>query len=287
MEQKFRNIYEELFNSMKLIESKNTKKEGFVAFTAMQGHKYRNCADIQGKEFRLMLVGRAVNDWDEYRPSIDMSSDEFVESSICNLMNLSHSIVHGKDRFEWIDTEGDSANNCVREGIDRDAEAIRNKPYSLRKSPLWAYTKQIWENIYGEEQKWEKRWFENIVWSNLYKIAPRGGGNPNGKEVEYQQNVSVKLLKQEIEFFNPTHILFLTGFDWFKPFENLFNNVKPLGRNCVSGENKNDIYIEGIATYRTKNNTNISVVIACRPEMREKKGFTDKISKTLKEMIAE
>ena len=46
---------------------------------------------------------------------------------------------------------------------------------------------------------------------NLYKIAPRKGGNPSEAWQKMQREACVELLRAEIEFFNPTHILFVTG----------------------------------------------------------------------------
>ncbi len=68
----------------------------------MEGCEYKSSKDIGGKDFRLMLVDRAVNGWDEYRGTGTNAKERFATSSIQNLLNNPAALTHGKDRFEWI-----------------------------------------------------------------------------------------------------------------------------------------------------------------------------------------
>ena len=281
-----KSTYGKLFNLMRGL-NKGTDDpitafyKEYVTFTAMQGHRYNQSEDIFGNPFRLMMVGRAVNGWDEYRPVGEFSEEEFIQASIENLNNDKKALSYGKDRFEWIWAEGNTAKNCLREGIDRSPSDIGK--YLLTRSPLWSYTKDIWSNLYGKQQRWEERWFENIVWSNLYKIAPHESGNPSGKLMKYQKDVCLELLKREVEYFKPTHILFITGKDWFSPFTNIFDEVRFRKANCASGVNKNNIYVEGTGCYRFAEGDNAKIIIACRPEMRNKEDYTKQVSEFLVE----
>ena len=53
-----------------------------------------------------------------------------------------------------------------------------------------------------------------MVWSNLYKIAPSGGGNPDGKLQNIQFPFCRDILVQEIAAFRPRRVVFATGIDW-------------------------------------------------------------------------
>lgn len=176
----------------------------------MEGCKYKSSKDIAGKDFCLMLVGRAVNGRDEYRGTGTNAKERFITSSIQNLLNDPAALTHGKDRFEWIavDAEHNIARNCVRGGIDKEPSEVGD--YRLSR-PFWGYSKEIWDTLYGAATSWQERWYQKIVWTNLYKIAPRKGGNPSEAWRKMQREACAQLLRAEIVFFNPTHILFVTG----------------------------------------------------------------------------
>lgn len=286
MEKKLKEAFGELYQSIPVEMDecgtfKPVAEQKYVTFTAMHGYRYFDAKDSGGNPFRFMLVGRAVNGWDEYRVPGAFTKEEFIETSMKNFQNAPETVVRGvdyKDRFEWIDTDGDSAKNALRVGIDSNPDAIKDKPYLLTRSPLWSYSKGIWTNLYGENQPWEKRWFENIVWSNLYKIAPHDGGNPTEKLMKAQKSACAKLLSAEIEYFNPTHILFITGKDWFMPFADLFSNLKLREASRPIGENKNHIYVEGTADYLLAGGNVCKSIIACRPELRPKEEYVSQVS---------
>ena len=97
-----------------------------------------------------------------------------------------------------------------------------------------------------------------------------------------QREVCVELLHAEIEFFNPTHILFMTGTDWFQPFRGMFQEVTELGVNHPSKKDANTVYAELLAAYKAQNGIRSKVIVACRPEMREKHAYVAQVSKFLR-----
>ena len=264
----FEELYSELYESWENIRNSNNRRkvyEGnnveYTRFTAMQGYKYN-----EEKEVRFLLVGRAVNGWGEYFGKDD-SKESFVKSSIANLINDKKSFSKNnsgvKDRFEWIVTEkGEAPHNTFRDGIDKEDERNERGSYKLTNSPFWNYTKEIFDKLHkSENSPWDDRWFEKIAWTNLYKVAPTGknrkngesvtwGANPNTTECKKQIEVCKKLLKAEIDYFDPTHILMVVGEDWFSDFEEIFYNVNDIGRNVNSGEQRpKEGYINQISDY--------------------------------------
>lgn len=165
----------------------STYSQDAVSLTAMEGCEYKSFKDIGGKDFRLMLVDRAVNGWDEYRGTGTNAKERFATSSIQNLLNNPAALTHGKDRFEWIavDAEHNIARNCVRGGIDKEPCAVGD--YCLSR-PFWGYSKEIWDALYGAATSWQERWYQKIVWINLCKmrrtraeIRVKRGGRCSGK----------------------------------------------------------------------------------------------------------
>lgn len=273
--EKLKSLYAELFDIKK--RASVLEKEECVSFTAMQGFRYATAKDIMGKDFRMMLVGRAVNGWEEYTGK-DSTKEAFVNASLANLENSPLVLKHGKDRFEWIATDERGVTNL---GVNDNFDKNTGKPYNLKRCRFFSDTKEIWEKLSGkcdESPNWNERWFENIIWTNLFKISPRLGGNPSAKLQKLQECICIKLLKEEIEFFRPTHILFLTGYDWFEPFLKIFSNMTFIGRNELSGKNKNNIYVEATAEYTTKKDVDCKIVVACRPELRAKDKYIEQVS---------
>lgn len=125
-----------------------------------------------------------------------------------------------------------------------------------------------------EEVHEEEIWQKNIAWSNLYKVSPKDCDNPSWEDRRLQQEVCKEIMKKELSIYQPTHILIISGYAWFEPFAELFSDVVDTGkRNVSKGKNKNTVYVEGTAKYG-----NARVVIACRPEWRDKEGYVAAVS---------
>ena len=299
----FEELYGKLYEAMKEIKNnkgkRRTNKENikYTRFTAMEGSGYRGAKNKKGKDFRFMLVGRAVNDWGEYPGGkSDLHKEEFIESSLMNIMNDPKTTgktrdyrKDGKtelpDRFEWIDTPGNEPpKNVYRKDLDEKEKDAGN--YHVAKSAFWNYSKSVWDSLNNrKESTWNERWFEKIVWTNLYKIAPtivsekgdeekKDGANPNVTESKTQQMACLELLKKEIEYFEPTHILFVTGVEgWYDNFNDAENGLENHFNAANIIETKGE-YVERTAEYIIKGNI-CKVAVICRPEGREKEAFVN------------
>lgn len=241
---KMNELYQKLFSDCSNIEAFPESSH----FVSMRGQNY-------GKEpKRFMLIGRAVNGWGSLPTE---SAQAFGLEAQRQFDNL--------ERWNWITEE-----HGVLYSIYKENGIV--KKYCIDQKPFWSYTKPIWAKIQGatEEQTF---WMKNIVWSNLYKASPLTTGNPNPELIKAQQASCKEILRRELEFLKPTHILVISGFDWFQPFAELFHDVTDTGeRNVLRGDNKNAIYVEGTASFQ-----NAKVVITCRPEWRDKNGFVDAV----------
>ena len=240
-----------------LYDEKNKRLE--VAFKAL----YEDCLNeihdnetgcfigINGtqlnKPVRFLLVGRATNGWEGLKTN---SEKTFIEKAVEDFCKPERWLC-------WIKEKNGKLYN-------------QDENYCLSRSPFWTYSKDIYSEISGSNTS--GRWMEQIAWTNLFSLAPIDGGNPSKKLMEKQLNACKKILKNEIDIIMPTHILMMVGLDWIKEFKELFTDIHVFGRNINRGRNKNDIFVEATAKYR-----GIPVVIACRPERRNKELYVKSV----------
>ncbi len=214
--------------------------------------KLSNFFPVCGAEYgrsgavRLMVVGRAVNGWDEFK-----AGDE------ASFMGSAERGMDGKG-FSWLGHENKSGvydNELASESyLNARGEETH---YDLRTSPFWRTVKEITRRLYGwEENGIPARWYEHIIWSNLYAIAPKDGGNPDDAMQRIQRDTCRELLLEQIKEFAPTHILFITGQDWF----NAFWENRPL---CEMTEQRYGKYPVSSGLYH-----DCKVVVTMRPEFR-------------------
>lgn len=239
-------LYEKLYDDCSSFE--NFKNDAH--FVSMQGPFY------QENSKRFLLIGRSTNGWGSLTTT---SREAFGHKAQEQFEDLT--------RWNWIENH----DGTLYSTHDKE-EKNYSKRYCLDKKAYWSYTKSIWDQLPGEAHPCDV-WMENIAWSNLYKVSPFKGNNPDDKLKELQLDACKSILKKELEIYKPTHILIFTGYDWFDPFADLFENVKSTGeRNISRGKNKNTVYVEGTATYG-----DAKVVITCRPEWRDKDSFVSAV----------
>lgn len=180
---------------------------------------------------------------------------------------------HGKNDTDihiWIDVVDGVLYSTNNDGKHKE----KKDRYCVSTSPFWYYAKTIWEQLPGTSEE-SQRWMENIAWSNLFKVAPQIKGNPPREYIDAQKEVCNEILYYEMEILKPTHILFMTGYDWFKDFAGCFEDIKHLGYN-KTGKNKNDVYVEATAKFH-----GVNVVVTCRPEYRKKDSYVQSATNML------
>ena len=142
--------------------------------------------DYNGK---IMVVGRAVNGWNHY---LNPSSEASIRKCISSVQNALET-----ENLNWVKAHWGS----------------RDK-YNTRKSAFWRLAKSISATANPDSAFHT----DSIAWTNLYKAAKEEGGNPSGRLMNTQFQFCKRILDAEIDYFKPTHIIFLTGLAWARPF---------------------------------------------------------------------
>ena len=213
---------------------------GLSHFTAMAGTLYRS------QETRLMVIGRATNGWKQLDTSSAAAFSREAEAAF------------GSPGFSWVSGDGG------------DLRSARDVLYRLSRSPFWRVSRRLLAAL-GEDAS--GRWVERIAWSNLYKIAPLGGGNPSNALCRAQIGPCRAILAEEIRRFEPTHIFMPVGWNWFESdgrydFSRLFGGVRRSGGR----------YAEGSAYFALPDGRAVQAVIACRPERRPEEEYVREIA---------
>lgn len=183
----------DLLNNLEKSNYRN-RSQNLCCFSAKKGDFYNN---------NLMVVGRAVNGWDN-----DFQLDNIQIEPLLEKLFPKHSVE--RCPLEWIESSWGNA-----EG------------YNTKKSAFWRVIRNLAQTI--NEFSSNDGWVSTLVWSNLYKISPSSGGNPTDSLCGYQFDACNELLKTEIEEYQPKCIVFLTGENWFDGFlsENISLTPKP------------------------------------------------------------
>ena len=244
---------------LKPYESEEVTFAKLAHFVPMKGTRY------DSSKIRFMLIGRAVNGWYDTNVNTQTEYGDYIEQLL----------ISDNGKFGWVTDV---------KGVLYNRNDLGCKGDYCLSSPFWDYSKSIFKHIINKEkpEKYEEilsytRWIDYIVWTNLYKIAPTYRGNPDEEMKKLQQKECINILKNEIEKYNPTHIIAFTGWeDWFCNFDTLMTEYKYIGTNVMKGKNKNSIYLEALGMIE-----NTKVLVTCRPENRNKTQFLNDVYRVL------
>lgn len=242
MNSQMQEIYGSIYDAVK------NKGYGVVSrFVPVVGAKYWESPE-------LMIVGRATNGWSLF--NVQNCSKE----TFCSLTKTD---AKGKDIIydftSWLHDDG-----------------VEKKPYedecyyNTNKSAFFRTARNFLREV--EYPKLTEPWFKYCVWTNLFPISPETG-NPNNQLIETELKDSIALLKEEIQYFAPKRILFVTGSWWFSRFSELFgfDVAEDKKGEYVQAENK--YYgIPWVMTVRPEGKKDVEMLNAIKAAFERLKG---------------
>ena len=161
----------------------------YVKFFPQVGKFYFN-----GNHKKIMIIGKACNSWVEAGNS----------NNIENLFNPDGTgIVNRPDQMEWV------KNDWSRNRYDENGKKL----YSTSYSKFWTFSKKVVSTLLSHDLKLDNDldYFDYIAWSNLYKVSPCQGGNPNQDDCDKQVEICTDIFKAELEILKPDFIFFFTS----------------------------------------------------------------------------
>ncbi|MEQ8192360.1 MAG: hypothetical protein ABRQ39_30620 [Candidatus Eremiobacterota bacterium] len=219
------------------LERSNANKE-LTGFMAMQGKKYNK---------ELMVIGRSVNGW---RASITID-------------NLSKE----KERQEFAEKVFNS--DCAMSWVTDNWE--KSEVYNTKLSAFWRVIREIVIQLNMENFD-ITQWASYLVWSNLYKVSPSEGGNPNDILCKLQLPGCIKILNVELETYMPKKVLFLTGMDWAKDF---LDGIGAKWTNISSN------YVESYGQHSVSVKHQFKFVVAKHPQGKNEEEWVNEVCKFL------
>ncbi|MDD5729141.1 MAG: hypothetical protein PHV59_11315 [Victivallales bacterium] len=185
---------EEIVFFKNLIELLRENKDKFnyeiCGFMAMEGHLYNR---------KLMVVGKAPNGgYSCLNPSRDITNDENDKIASFYRDTIHDSVKNGEP-MRWVVQMWGGG----------------NPNYNTKKSAFWRVIHQVTGNLKIADIE-KDDWSSYLVWSNLFKLAPKHSGNPSETLKKLQKNICIELLSYELSVYKPQKLLFLTGENnWF------------------------------------------------------------------------
>lgn len=226
-----RNLYKELLSRQWYGKAawEGIRDKELTSAPCFAGEYYGN------EKTKIMIVGRAVNGWEvDFE---DCTSHDAVVTSVLDQRN----------RMD------DFASEYI---VGEDG-----KKYYYAKSPFLRMMRQLVGAFTGTEENWQRR----LVWSNLFKVAPRNGGNPSWKMIRDDIPLYWELLRREILQNKPNAVVFVTDMNFFDPYpgSSKYASFRTL-MNEVPGSKSE--YICAAGSFADDNS--IKVIVCKRPERR-------------------
>lgn len=172
----------------------------------------------------FLIYGQAVNGWSpDFNTHDRIDYKQLLQDSI----EYSNSYYKKKNHspLDWVNIYW--SNSSYNEHVKTGEEIIcyPKLEYRVFRSFFWNVVYKLVCRFYDIDTE-SFDWSKKIVWSNLYKIAPKEGGNPNDKECLLQDKYSFELVKKEIEELKPKYCIVITNETWWKPFQEYLNSEK-------------------------------------------------------------
>ncbi|MBS1753449.1 MAG: hypothetical protein JST34_05315 [Bacteroidetes bacterium] len=202
--------YDELFiKNVEEFKKKANKNKKYAIF-------YPSFGIPKDDKPEFLIYGQAVKGWDPvFNSSLKLNKKQLLKKAIDN----SNKYYKGKNHtpLDWVNVYWGESYYRKFVTTEADKKFYPPMPYSTFRSFFWNVTYKLICRYYDlDKNSWD--WSRKLVWSNLYKIAPAEGKNPNEEECSWQKKISIELIKNEIEEIKPKFCIVLTNDSWWKPF---------------------------------------------------------------------
>lgn len=234
-------ILSDIGSNINILKRSKFNKD-LTGFIAMKGNKYNK---------ELMVIGRSVNGW---RGSIPLSELNDVKKREEFAEKVFNSVI-GQD------------NKCPMLWVTE-----KQKDYNTNRSAFWRVIKETVKQVNIENFD-ISQWPSYLVWSNLCKVSPANGGNPNDTFYDVQLSGCIKMLNFELETYMPKRVLFLTGMSWAKYFLD--------GIGAKSNNNTNSKYVESYGQHCLPINHQFNFAVAVHPQGRKEEEWVRDVCKFL------
>lgn len=250
--EKMAKLYGQLFDGIEKSFTECEEKK-ITTLVPMKGCRY------DSEEIKLMVVGRATNGWGEMDSDYTNQKKKYVDDALELLEKDNRASDKGK-RFEW---------------IEKEKHKPKEKRYNAETKPFWNYTRSILKELSKNKCYEEKDWYQSLLWSNLFPVSFAKEGNPSEGLKDSQLFVAKKLLREQINYFQPTHVLIISNWDgWFsinKGKEDCNENECQFLQEVKKKENYDEV-IKGSGIIGNSN-----VVVSRRPEFFKKDVFVNDV----------
>lgn len=213
--------------------------EEITAFLATTGILYTG---------QLMVAGRAVNGWEPKTTPATIATEagltEFAD-------NLAKSAGTEECPMRWVSESWHSREH-----------------YNTATSAFWRVIRSVVCRLKIADTD-RPDWPSHLVWTNLYKVAPGAGGNPNARLRRIQFEGCVELFRIELTDYKPTRLLLLTGMDWARPFLDSLNAKVILLPNYT--------LVKGMGNLNLSDSQAVKFVIASHPQGKPEKQWVEEV----------
>jgi len=192
-----------------------------TAASAFKGNLY------DSMPLKIMYIGHAVNGWGELDASKCSSIEEVAE------------MVLSQDGSKALDTFVNA------EGYPYTKESGKMGTYYHIESKFIRLIKQILEfqnesDFPTEHETWyndTKHWNQKFIWSNLYNIAPKNGGNPENKFIKAGMLHYTEMIRIQIKTYKPDVAIVCPLKGYFIPWkrERSFADILDVYEICNAG----------------------------------------------------
>lgn len=172
---------------------------------------YPSCGSHNKNDIQFLFYGQATNGWDQNNLLLPSMNTFQIQKAI----EYSNTLDKEGDLspLDWVNRKW--ADYKLANFFFPVAYTTINT-YRFKKAELHL---NEFKKLYRDDSSWlnDNSWCKHLVWSNLAKIAPHNGGNPNDTVWEHQSEISKQLFDKEIEEISPPYVILLTNWEsWAK-----------------------------------------------------------------------